>query len=201
MSPTDESDRGLGNAFAALRKAYTEQPPAHLQAFLLAGLRRRRQVRRAQVWVAATAAAALIVLAALLAATRNPFPPPAPKPPVGELHAHISVPLRPPAPKPARPVRVAARRPPKQPKQAAHFNWADGDGFLAIPYAEPLAPSEQIDVYRVELPRATLAHYGLSSLAMPALLSPARAGNAEAPVPAEVAVGSDGVVRAIRFLP
>lgn len=64
------------------------------------------------------------------------------------------------------------------------------DGFLAIPYAEPLAPSEQVDVYRVQMPGATLAHYGF----------PVRAGSVDSPVIADVAVGSDGVVRALRVV-
>jgi hypothetical protein len=62
--------------------------------------------------------------------------------------------------------------------------------FVAIPYAEPLWPSEQIDIYRVELPRATLAHFGL----------PMRAGTLDSTVTADVAVGTDGVARAIRFV-
>jgi hypothetical protein len=81
-----------------------------------------------------------------------------------------------------------------------HADLLGADGFFLIPYSEPLAPSEQIDVYRVELPRVALAHYGWP---MPAAIPNSAGPNSlvmESPVTAELAVGSDGLVRAIRFV-
>ncbi|MBV9761024.1 MAG: hypothetical protein JO340_10715 [Acidobacteriaceae bacterium] len=191
MSPQDENLAALEGAFAALRKEYVEAPPRHLEALLRTRLRRRRYLRHALRWMLPAAAAAFVSLA-FLPAPHNLGAPPFPKPPAAEPRREIPAPLeRFAAPRTARPVLASARHARKPARQAPRSNWAEAGGFLAIPYAEPFAPAEQIDVYRVELPRTALAHYGL----------PLRAGNAEAPVPAEVAVGSDGVVRAIRFVP
>jgi hypothetical protein len=191
VTPRGENRGGWDNAFAALREQYIEEPPGELEEFLRMQMRRRRHWRGARIWVVGAAAAALAMLA-LLPGSRKHAAPPFPKPPVAELRREVPAPLTPEAAasETTRPVRAAARHAQKTKRPTATAEWADAGGFLAIPYAAPFAPSEQIDVYRVELPRTVFAHYGL----------PVRAGNTEAPVPAEVAVGSDGVVRAIRFV-
>ena len=182
---------GLRAAFAGLRKEYTEQPPAKLEALLLAQMRTRRRVRQARIWSAMGAVAALIVLALLCASRYRGFLPTS-APPVAAIQRELPVPdLTVTSPSIAvEPAAVPARRMHSRRTQPPRANWTDTDGFVAVPYAEPLAPSEQIDVYRVELPRAALTHYGL----------PVRSASIDSPVTADVAVASDGVVRAIRLV-
>ncbi len=192
------SEHDLGNdALAALRSAYTEEPPPRIESFLTARLQMERRRKAIRLWrtVAAASAAAMLLtwLATRPIEERHRTPPitsarqtqvasPAPE---GATHplstAHLAVARR--------PERVA-RQKRQRPAHPEHDNAAVSEPFIAVPYTEPLAPSEQLDIYRVQLPRVTLSLYGL----------PARAGDLEAPVTADVAVGSNGVVRAVRFV-
>lgn len=63
-------------------------------------------------------------------------------------------------------------------------------GFVPLPNVEQLAPNEQGDVVRLELPRSAMMALGFE-------VSPERAAE---PVQAEVIYGPDGVARAVRFL-
>jgi hypothetical protein len=92
--------------------------------------------------------------------------------------AHDLIPERPPE---VRKQPVAAIREDSTPQAA---------DFLALPYAEPLSPSEPIDVYRVQLPRVKLEQFGL----------PVRPVTLDSTVTAYLVVGSDGVARDIRFV-
>jgi hypothetical protein len=64
------------------------------------------------------------------------------------------------------------------------------NGFVPLPNVEPLAPNEEGDVVRLELPRSVMMELGYD-------ISPDQAGE---PVQAEVLYGPDGVARAVRFL-
>lgn len=64
------------------------------------------------------------------------------------------------------------------------------DGFVPLPGAAQLAPSEYLDLVRVELPRSAMMQIGIE-------VSPERAAE---PVQADVMVGSDGLARSVRFL-
>ena len=65
---------------------------------------------------------------------------------------------------------------------------ADEDGFVAFPYAPPLAAGEFVRVLRTEMQTAALAHMGIF----------AGTGTTRS-VPAEVLVGEDGLPRAVRI--
>lgn len=65
---------------------------------------------------------------------------------------------------------------------------SDAGGFIAVPYAPPLATGEFVRVVRTELYAAALDRMGVS----------VPAGNGE--FPAEVVVGEDGLPRAVRVL-
>ena len=151
---------------------------------------------RIRIW-SAMALAATLAFVVLFAARRSAAPLRAPMPTIARAPREVPV--------PAGITTVEHRVQPsgiptgqlhsKRPTQKQRPVETDVDSlaatpFLAVPYAEPLAPSEQLDVYRVQLPRASLTLYGL----------PARAGSLDSPVTADVAVGSDGVVRAVRFV-
>ena len=64
------------------------------------------------------------------------------------------------------------------------------EGFIRLPNAESLAPNEDINLVRVEVPRATMIDLGFAVSAERAL----------EPVEAEVLLGADGLARAVRFL-
>ena len=62
--------------------------------------------------------------------------------------------------------------------------------FIEIPYAEPLRPEERADVFRIQMPRANMAVFGL----------PVTGGRLDSRITADVLMGEDGVVRAVRFI-
>jgi len=62
--------------------------------------------------------------------------------------------------------------------------------FFEIPYVEPLRPDQRGDVFRIQMPRANMAVFGL----------PLSGGRLDARVTADVLMGEDGVARAIRFI-
>jgi hypothetical protein len=66
----------------------------------------------------------------------------------------------------------------------------DGEGeFIPLPNAESLAPNEQVNLVRVEVPRASMIPLGYA----------VSEENAADIVEADVVLGADGVARAIRF--
>jgi hypothetical protein len=187
----------MEDIFAELRKQYIEEPSNELELSMVTHMRRRRLRRRMGVWsvTAATAAACILVIG--VSAHRHKLAAPISVTKTGLQREATHVLLPSPAlaangaaADPGRPARVAGYHRREFRKQKPLIHSAEGGGFVAIPYAEPFAPSDQIDIYRVEIPRATLAHYGL----------PAQLGLSNAPITADVAAGSDGVIRAIRFV-
>src|SRR4051812_37629107 len=168
MSLNSERDP-LKDALAALRSGYNnEEPPARIESFLTARLRverRRKAIRRWRTVAAASAAAMLLTwLATRPGEERRPIPPiasarqtqvaaPAPESVTQPLGAeHVAVVRRP---------ERFARQKRQRPADPEHENVAAPAPFIAIPYPEPLAPSEQLDIYRVQLPRVTLSLYGI----------------------------------------
>ena len=67
------------------------------------------------------------------------------------------------------------------------FNSAD---FIPLPNAQQLAPNEDVNLVRVEVPRSTMIVLGYD----------VSAERASEPVEAEVVLGPDGLARAVRFL-
>jgi hypothetical protein len=64
------------------------------------------------------------------------------------------------------------------------------DGFIPLPNAERIGPSEDFNLVRVEVPRSAMMAVGI----------PVSADQASEPVEADVLLGSDGLARAVRFL-
>jgi hypothetical protein len=193
-----ENERLLSAGLAAVAGDTTGGPSPAVKAALMAEFRRRRVVtpmrRPALWWIAGVAAAAALLLAVF--ATRGRREQPA-VPPVTTVQAATSAPpvtappvesiAPPPAPKRvARPVRVAAKprpAPAGEPPEVA-------TEFFIIPYAEPLRPEERADVFRIQVPRASMSAFGL----------PVGGGRLDARIQADVLAGEDGVARAIRFI-
>jgi hypothetical protein len=65
----------------------------------------------------------------------------------------------------------------------------NGD-FIPLPNAERIAPNEDVNLVRVEVPRSAMIALGYD----------VSADRASEPVEAEVVLGADGVARAVRFL-
>lgn len=194
----DSEQSFLDEALGALRTVYNQEAPPRIESFLAARMGTNRRRKATRLWGAICLVCTALIL--LIWFGRQPVgrPPHAPQVTSGYQTQLGSLPMG----SGTRPVgseRIAAahrpdtltsrkRRTPAHPKEDEVSMSAP---FMAIPYAEPVAPFEQIDIYRVQLPRATLGLYGV----------PAPAGDLEFRVTADVAVGSDGVVRAVRFVP
>ncbi len=66
----------------------------------------------------------------------------------------------------------------------------DSDGFIPLPNAESIAPDENVNVVRVEVPRSAMLAVGL----------PVSADQSMDLVEADIKMGSDGLARAVRFV-
>jgi len=66
----------------------------------------------------------------------------------------------------------------------------EADGFIPLPNAERIGPNEAFNLVQVEVPRSAMMAVGI----------PVSADRASEPVEADVLLGSDGQVRAVRFL-
>jgi len=191
---------GLG-----LLTAQAGSPPPQIKAALLNEFRKQQTVRPIRPalfkWGALAGLAAALLIVFLIASERHREAKVAP--PVKTPVAVVAAP-DPPAvtPQIARPaVLVAETRLPKArrshprhvPKAAAppvEDQPEVATDFFAIPYAEPLRPEERADVFRMEMPRASMAVYGL----------PVSGGRLDSRITADVLMGEDGVARAIRFI-
>lgn len=197
MSANSEQEL-LDEALGALRTVYNQEPSPRIESFLAARMRTNRRRKSTRLWgTIALVCTALILL--VWFGTQRVGRPPHTAPITAGYQTQLG---SPPVESGTRPVvaeHVAVARPPdrlasQQRRTPAHPKEDDvpiSALFIAVPYAEPVAPFEQIDIYRVQLPRATLGLYGV----------PAPAGDFESRITADVAVGSDGLVRAVRFVP
>jgi len=144
--------------------------PARVELGLLAAFRSQhrlaRRVQARQWWIPALswALAACVLMAAALFLLRPHQPPPA--------HRGAAV-------------EVASIAEAPDPYQAE-----EDDGFIAIPNARGLDPSEEVNVVRVEVPRSAMLEVGLA----------VSADRVSELVEADVMLGPDGLARAIRFL-
>jgi hypothetical protein len=64
------------------------------------------------------------------------------------------------------------------------------DGFIPLPNAPQIDPSDEVNVVRMELPRSAMLTVGLE-------VSPEQVSDK---VEAEVMLGPDGLARAVRFM-
>jgi len=65
-----------------------------------------------------------------------------------------------------------------------------GEDFIPLPNAAGIAPNEDVNLVRVEVPRSAMIELGFA----------VSAERASEPVEAEVVLGADGLARAVRFL-
>ncbi len=152
-----------------------ESAPVGVELLLRRQLRARRWKRR-MAWAAPLAAAAALAVFLWPQAKQAPVVEPVPvaarvvEPPAALVEE---------APPDALPVRRA--RPPRGPAPQP---------FVAVGAWQAVEPIERANIVRTELPRATLARYGM----------PVGAGRWTEPAPVELLLGEDGTVRAIRLV-
>jgi hypothetical protein len=177
----------LQSSLHAARSEYNQSPPAAVELALRSALRRQRSQKRLRQG-SATAAAIAAALVGLLVASHRELNPPQPQP-----EAHIAAASFAQPPTATKTIlHVPAQRrvvSPRRRRQAPKSN-AQAPEFVAIPYTEPLLATDRIDVYRVQMPRATLASFGL----------PLQPNSLNATVTADLLVGSDGIARAVHFV-
>ncbi len=182
MKDPEDDERQLIAAMRDLAAAMSSrEAPPHVERALLAAFRRRAVLRAAIRWGSVAAAAALLI--ALLMPRRNP--------PVPTEHARLA-----PAPAPAvvsppaavpeqRAIKPAARRAPARKARTAQPTREEQ--FLPLLYSDA---AESVQVVRVKLPRAALASFGLPVAEEPG----------QDKIQADVALGEDGIARAVRFV-
>jgi hypothetical protein len=157
------------------------QAPARVEGRLTAAFRGHAGLgarsRPARLWVPvvawAAAAAALVALAMFLVSERQPQAPRRAAPRATELA--VAQPL---------------------PDFAGNQFGVSGDSpynsdeFIPLPNAARIAPNEDVNLVRVEVPRSAMIGLGFE----------VSAERASEPVQAEVVLGTDGLARAVRFL-
>jgi hypothetical protein len=195
------NERMLSAGLTALASVTQAVPPAAVRSAVMAEFRKQQKqvdIRRPWMqWGALTAVAAALVLAAFLLARDKRVAPKAPvatapqvaqQAPAPVAMAEVAVESTQIAPVKVR--RKAVRRAPAQAKQPVEEPAEVATDFIEIPYVEPLRPDERADVYRIQVPRANMAIFGL----------PVTGGRLDSRITADVLAGEDGVVRAVRFI-
>jgi hypothetical protein len=191
------NERMLSAGLAAMSSGAV--PPASVRNAVMAEFRRANRVtpirRPVLRWVAMAAAA--VILLAVFVATRHRPAAPGPEKTAASVVPAVPAPLEAPAPVHAAPAVTAKAAKPARRRRAVKVQPPPADpapevatDFFAIPYSEPLRPEERVDVFRIEMPRADMAVFGL----------PVAGGRLDARVTADVLTGEDGVVRAVRFI-
>ncbi len=164
----------LRQAFRGLRAESGAGAPSHVERNVLAAFRKQHARRKWRALAAFGAIAASLIVASAVRLTR---------PAVVEMPKAAIV-------LPQEPLRreSGATEVPRRPKPAPHRELATG--FLPLPYAPPMGPSDSAQVVRVKLPRESMRTVGL----------PVNEDRALERIQADVIVGQDGIARAIRFI-
>ena len=193
-----ENERMLSAGLSELAVSTAEIPGPAVKAALLADFRRQQKItpirRPAVKWAVVAAAAAAVLLAVWLTRPRQPEARIATVQPAVQAPARPETPAPPAVQKPTAPVKpVMVRHSRPRPKAAPRVVEEPAEiatDFFEIPYVDRLRPDERADVFRIEMPRAGMAVYGL----------PVTGGRLDARIKADVLLGEDGVARAIRFI-
>jgi hypothetical protein len=183
----------LRSALDAARREYNQSAPEAIALALRLEWQKKRQRKRRQRWgmgaIAATAATVCLIVWPHRQAN-GPTPQPAPVrlavvvPPPPKFSA-VALTQAPSIQIPRHHSRIAMRSLKRRPDAVP-----EASEFVAIPYSAPFLATDQIDIYRVQVPRVTLASYGM----------PMQPNSLNATVTADLLVGSDGIARAVRFV-
>jgi len=176
-----EEQMALTTALTGLAADTVTAPPGDLEFALLAEFERTRAARRRYFKPAAAmgAIAAALAAFAVLHAPRRP------------ARLQTAAPMKLAAVKPLVAVMPAPKPVPKSVRRRPVPKPSDDPGpFVAIPYIVPLDPRERVTVMRVEMPVAALMAVGLTTAAP----------DPSASARADVVVGEDGRIHAIRLV-
>ena len=174
---TNESE--LSDALRRLAASAPQHAPGRVEQKLIEYFR-RRQLRKRMVWTSAIAAVAVAAGTAVVVLTIPPMPGP-PRPVV--VHA-----APPPIPLPEATVVAQA---PKKPSRVRISGAEEvATTFYALPDADNLPPAEDTTVVRVRLPRSAMRMVGL----------PVNEERVNERIQADVMLGQDGLMRAVRFV-
>ncbi len=178
-----EEQKALTAVMAEVSTATTMAPPADLESIVLSEFRRVRSLGHRDLKLASAILAAAAALSGIAVIQRRHVTPPRPGKPVRALIAETTtIP-------PAIGTAVISVRKPVRPRKAPKPA-VDSAPFVAIPYTLPLDPLERVTIMRMELPVAALMAVGLA----------ASIPDPGASAQADVVVGEDGRIRAIRLV-
>ena len=176
----NENERELLEGLRALAAVEPREAPAHIEKRLVHEFRRRSRLRRRIAWAVAGAAA---IAASVAVLWLMPAAPPKAAPRVVQQS------------NPPRAAEIAQANPPapqkvrRMPRRRAAADDMAGS-FYALPGSDELPPVENATVVRVQLPRSSFRLVGLP-------VSEDRAGDR---IQADMLLGQDGLVRAVRFV-
>jgi hypothetical protein len=176
-----EQQTSLTGALMELAADTAMAPPSELESILLEEFDSTRSWRRRYLKPAAAIAAIAAALACFAVIQLRHAPAP-PGKSYGEFRQAAAVAVPPPA------VLKAVPRHVRRPRSAPQAE--DAGPFMAVPYTLPLDPRERMTVMRVEMPVAALVAVGLTTAA----------ADPSASAQADVVVGEDGRIRAIRLV-
>lgn len=176
-------------ALVAALKAYraaneSRQASAAIEQAVLSAFRARANKHAKSKWRGFVAAAALLMAVGLtLRNARSPRPQIAPPAPVQVASREL-------IPSAGKPVNQRIVKPQMVRAKSKRSRPVVVNDFIALPFAPPLRQGDSAQVYRVEVPQASLAVFGLAF----------RGDRAGERINADVVLGEDGIVRAIRFV-
>lgn len=181
MRLSEEDDRQLTAGLRDLAAAMeSRQAPPSVERALLGRFRRRAMRRAAIRWGSVAAAVALLLVGFL--SRRNPQAPLAHAVLSPEPAAVVSPPA---AARPEAPIKPVTRRAPA--RKAPPPTPDREEQFFPLLYSDA---AESVQVVRVKLPRAALASFGVPLAEEPG----------QDKIQADVALGEDGIARAVRFV-
>lgn len=178
------NENDLKDALQRLAASMPREAPACVEQRLLVQFRRRRQVRRRMVWASAASVGTAIAAGIFTVFFMIPAAPGPPAPVI--VHA-----APPPIMLQVAPVFVARRQARKKaPPQAQPSRAEVATTFYPLPDADSLPPADHATVMRVRLPRSAMRMVGL----------PVNEERVNERIQADVVLGQDGLVRAVRFM-
>lgn len=183
-----DAEQRLRDLLASTAETDGLRAPDRVEAALIGELRRRKRWLLTGRLAAAGALAAAVLIGLLLTRPAPPIPAPPPiavSKPLEEKYAPA------PAPPPAPVVMKVPYRQPRKPiEQQQRIAAIKPNEFIPVGAWQALEPMERGSIVRVRLPKSSLPGLGI----------PVSADRWNESIPADVVLGEDGTLRAVRFV-